>query len=184
MAAKEESVRVAQVDDRGNCYGTGTQALEFRVDDGRRFGRCRECGRWIGLVGSSSDRLTHHTPTSEVAPNPHRYRNVRLAARMNVATWLGTERREYADVKYAEDGESRLKLEMQNFGLSEDGEWWVFITNYLKRAQLLGLDTTGGRQAMGKCIVTMMHALETSVEVFGELPKPGVPSGTIEKWVR
>jgi hypothetical protein len=97
-------------------------------------------------------------------------------AREQVAKWIATERAEYADTKYSEEAEARHKLilETQNFGL--DGEWMVFIGGYLKRAQLQGLDSLQGRQALGKAIVTCMHALETAVQYHGPMPKPGVSS--------
>lgn len=109
-----------------------------------------------------------------------------LATRMRIATWLAEERREYADKKYDPDGENmhRLELDMQNYGLDENGEWWGFITNYLKRAQLLGLDKASGRQALGKLIVTLVNCLEVAERVYGPMPMPGVPSGQIETWRR
>lgn len=174
------------VDDRGNCYGTGTPGLEFRIDDDRREGRCRECGRWIGLVGSSSDRLTHHAPSTETAPNPHRTRNARLAARMNVAHWLGAERSQYADIKFGEDTRIRSDMieSMREHGVGIPGQWDVFITNQLRRTQLLGVENAVGRQALGKLVVMLTHALETAVEIHGPMPTPGVPSGTVEPWAR
>lgn len=111
----------------------------------------------------------------------------RMAARANVAEWIGIERKEYSDVKYATGSEPRHRaiLDMRNFGLDENGEWWTFITSYLRRAQLQGLDTMEGRQAFGKTIVTMLHALETAVEVHGPMPQPGVSSTDgARKWDR
>lgn len=110
----------------------------------------------------------------------------RVAARLNVGSWIAVERREYADAKYGEDTEARhkLKIDMQNYGLAYDGEWYTFISNYLRRAQLIGVDTMAGRQLLGKLAVTILHALETAVEVHGPMPKPGVPSGEVEEWVR
>lgn len=106
-------------------------------------------------------------------------------ARQIVLDWIALERSEYADAKYAEDGDARHKLilETQNFGL--DGEWMVFIGGYLKRAELFGLDTAAGRQALGKAIVTCMHALETAVQYLGPMPKPGVSSTDgVQEWDR
>lgn len=170
-----------------SATGQEQWGAEFTIDDRIRKGRCPECGRWIGLVSSSSDRLTHHFPTTlEQKSSHHQERNSRIAARMNVATWIGVERREYADLKYANGSEPRHRamLDMRNFGLDINGEWWVFITNYLRRSQLLGLDTAAGRQAFGKTIVTMLHALETAVEVHGPMPQPGVTTGEVNEWVR
>lgn len=104
-------------------------------------------------------------------------------ARVHVQQWIALERVLYADIKYAEESEARHKLilETQNFGL--DGEWMVFIGGYLKRAELQGLDTARGRQALAKAIVTCIHALETAVEYHGPLPKPGVSSSDdLQAW--
>ena len=104
-----------------------------------------------------------------------------LSARDQLRVWLAKERREYADSKYDEQDENhrRLMLDMQNLGITEYSEHWGFITNYLKRAQLLGLDNPLGRQALGKTIVTLMHTLERAIEVFGPLPEAGYPSGEL-----
>lgn len=109
-----------------------------------------------------------------------------IAARITVGTWLAQERKDYADTKYPRDSETwhRLMLDMKNYGLDENGEWWVFITNYLKRTQLLGLDTPAGQQALGKLIVTLLSCFEACVMVNGKPPMPGTPSGTIEPWVQ
>jgi hypothetical protein len=68
---------------------------------------------------------------------------------------------------------------MRTDGLA--GPWIDFIGNYLRRAELLGLDTMKGRQALGKYIVTMMHCLETAIEVYGPMPRAGYPSGEIHE---
>lgn len=110
----------------------------------------------------------------------------RLAIRMNIQQWIAHERIQYADKKYDRNGEvwHRLLLDMANYGLAEEGEWWGFITNYLKRAHLLGLDNPSGRQALGKLIVTLLSCMDAAIEVSGDLPRPGVPSGQIEMWAR
>lgn len=98
-------------------------------------------------------------------------------ARDHVQCWIIAERALYADVKYAEDAANHLRLRtvMANEGLAPT--WLDFIGNYLRRAELFGLDTPQGRQAMGKATVTMLHCLETAVDVFGPMPNPGYPSG-------
>lgn len=133
---------------------------------------------------------TTPSPGGTSAPQPdwttEKIRLGRLARRMNIQQWIARERAEYADKKYDRDGEvwHRLLLDMANFGLAEEGEWWGFITNYLKRAQLLGLDNPSGRQALGKLIVTLLSCMDAAIEVSGDLPRPGVPSGQIEMWAR
>lgn len=108
----------------------------------------------------------------------------RLAARMNVAEWIGVERKDYADHKYRSGSETRAKLieSMREHGLSIEGEWDVFIQNQLSRVALVPVESEQGRQHLGKLIVILLHALETAVEVHGPMPKPAVPTGTIEPW--
>jgi hypothetical protein len=55
--------------------------------------------------------------------------------------------------------------------------WENQLGMYLYRAWTLGLDTPGGRQALMKYVATAIGMLATTVEVYGELPEPGVPSG-------
>jgi hypothetical protein len=160
----------------GMCYGSGMSANSHneRVT-------CPECNRGCGLNGS---RIANHKP-----PDPYKITRdrifKRMAARIAVQDWIFSERKQYADIKYSDDTESRHKLilETQNYGL--DGEWMVFLGNYLKRAELFGLDTPKGRQALGKAIVTMIHALETAVEYLGPMPEPGHSSSDeLEIWRR
>jgi hypothetical protein len=106
-------------------------------------------------------------------------------AREHLREWIAVERASYADTKYGEDTEARHKLilETKNYGLG--GEWMVFAGGYLKRAELQGLDTARGRQALGKAIVTLMHALETAIEYQGPMPQPGMSSSDdLQDWVR
>jgi len=95
--------------------------------------------------------------------------------RTHLLEWIAIERREYADVKYAEDGDNRAMLKKA----MEDGDWqrWTdFAGNYVRRAEMFGLNTLQGKQALGKAIVTLMHTLETAIEFYGDMPKPGVSS--------
>lgn len=112
-----------------------------------------------------------------------------VTSRDHVATWVGRERREYADIKYAEGSRTRehLKADIENNpGLTEfDPQGFeIFIGNYLKRVQQFTLATPQGRQAMGKLIVTCLHALETAVDIHGPMPQPAVSSGEIVDWTQ
>lgn len=109
-----------------------------------------------------------------------------IASRITVAAWLGEERRQYADTKYADDAPKRQELidAMGTEGLEAGGMWDIFIGNYMRRVQLFGVDTPVGQQALGKLIVTLLHAFETVVYVHGKPPMPGVSSGNIEPWVQ
>ncbi len=101
-------------------------------------------------------------------------------ARVALKIWLLQERSRYADIKYAENGENRARLITAMVDTESIPELWdVQIEGYMDRARTFGLETAHGRQAMGKAIVTMMHCLETAIEVHGPMPKPGVPSGEI-----
>lgn len=109
----------------------------------------------------------------------------RVAARYHVRCWIEKERNDYADTKYGEGTPQRQRA-IDDTGihphLDDDSDWYVFITNYLQRVRIFGVDTQQGRQALGKLVVTLLHCLETSVLVYGDMPKPGVSSGEIEPW--
>jgi hypothetical protein len=105
-----------------------------------------------------------------------------VVARDQLALWLASERYAYADVKWHEERRALLKTAMADGGIREDSEWWGWITQYLRRAQLLGVESPNGRQAFGKFIVTSMSCAEQAIRVFGPMPRPGVPSGELSDW--
>lgn len=108
-----------------------------------------------------------------------------MSAWDEVQEWIVVERAAHAGVKYGDDQTQRQALIADLQALPHlDGQWEVFIGNYLRRAQLLGLDSLPGRQAMGKTIVTLMDCLRTAVELYGPMPQAGVPSGEIVEWAR
>lgn len=101
--------------------------------------------------------------------------------RAHVYAWLQQERSKYADVKNAEETPMRDVVRKElSVGLSDDVLNMPF--NYLKRAQLFGVDTPQGRQALGKAVVTLTHYLETIVEYHGGMPEPGHSTGEILPW--
>lgn len=115
------------------------------------------------------------------ATGKHGYESaMRDVTRTELALWIEVERRTYADKKYAE-GEGNRNMAIQAMRDEGLGQTWLnFIGNYQKRAELFGVQTPQGRQALGKMITTLMHCLETAILVYGEMPKPGVPSGEIQ----
>lgn len=100
--------------------------------------------------------------------------------RQQVFNWLEAEHSEYASHKYTQATIQRKQL-IRDLEKSPalEGEWGVFILNYWGRVKIFGLNTYSGRQALGKLIVTLIHCLETAIEVHGPMPEPGVPSGEI-----
>jgi hypothetical protein len=88
-----------------------------------------------------------------------------------VRNWLAKERAYTLD-KFGIDEDN------EHTPLREWSEWWEKqFENYLFRAQVLGLDTPGGRQAAAKFVATAVGFLETVVRLYGPLPEPGVTSG-------
>jgi hypothetical protein len=109
-----------------------------------------------------------------------------MEAREHVRKWIEQERAHYADTKYKDGEPNRAMLidATETEGFSEDGKWMGFLGNYIRRAQLFGIDTLQGRQALGKAIATAMHCLETSVMVYGDMPQPGMSSSDgVKEWV-
>lgn len=104
---------------------------------------------------------------------------------LQVRWWVNEERTNYVPVKYGEDKTARVSLVDDMFAypdLGPESQWYTFITNYLSRAQVLGVDTPGGQQAFLKLLVTVLHAAETMILVHGTPPKPGLPSGEVQTW--
>lgn len=87
-----------------------------------------------------------------------------------VREWLARERGYTLD-KFGID------LDNEHIGEGLDGWWQQQFDNYLHRADLLGLDTINGRQALAKFVATAVGCLEAAVRIYGPLPEPGVPSG-------
>jgi hypothetical protein len=105
-------------------------------------------------------------------------------ARHMVARWIRIERDEYANKKYQPgkaEYAARLR-DIQENGLNPNSTEMVFLLNYLKRAELLGVETLAGRQAFGKFVVTATAMFERIFLAFGMLPTPGVPSGEVTPW--
>lgn len=102
---------------------------------------------------------------------------------MNVSSWIAEERRGHADVKYGKGTEADDLVEKQFLEEGLGDSALNFIGNYLKRAQLLGVDTPLGKQALGKAIVTCTAYLERAIIHHGPMPKPGLPSGEIQEWL-
>ena len=106
------------------------------------------------------------------------------SARSQLVNWIDIERTLYADKKFANGSDARNKLvaELQEQGFKLDGDWYSFVGNYMKRAEIIGLEHAAGRQAMGKAIATLHHILETAIDLFGPMPEPGHPSGEVREW--
>lgn len=104
-----------------------------------------------------------------------------LDAREHLREWLQVERTQYADKKYNynEGGQQFLLDALRDEGLGDT--WLNFIFNYIKRAELVGIQNFLGRQYLGKAIVTLMSCLEKSIEIYGPMPEPGHPSGEINE---
>lgn len=103
-----------------------------------------------------------------------------LAVRMRNLAWLQRERSQYADQKYEPGSPNYIaRLEdLRTNGLGGSTEM-TFLTNYLKRAEILGIDTLAGKQAYGKFVVTAIAIMDRIVMVHGDLPEAGHPSGEI-----
>jgi hypothetical protein len=56
-------------------------------------------------------------------------------------------------------------------------DWYKRIDNYLKRAEVLGLDNPLGRQAVAKAATTAVAYLESMFRRFDSVPSPGFTSG-------
>lgn len=109
-----------------------------------------------------------------------------IQGRAHVRVWIDKERERYADNqaggKY-QDGTVGGNLRDT---LLESRDWTAittFIANYVKRAEMFGLDTEQGRQALGKSITAAINILEKACEEYGPMPDPGHSSGEVQPWL-
>lgn len=99
----------------------------------------------------------------------------RTLATRHTLDWVRKERA-YADEKYPVST-------IEQFGGALRDEDCDFVMQYLKRAQLLGIDSASGRQSLAKAFATLYDFVRSSVYLYGELPAPGLSSGNVEPWV-
>lgn len=91
----------------------------------------------------------------------------------SILSWLYAERDQYQLMKFNYN-EEREK--------TTDTDYWIQqFDSYIQRLPLLGLESQQGIQAACKLAATAVALCEHLAELYG-LPKPGVPSGTIEEW--
>lgn len=94
-----------------------------------------------------------------------------------VEEWLDSELRNYVFTKFDPKADAEHVYEFTNSEIGTDTWFDIQLHQYLDRAKLIGLDTSNGRQALGKFVATAMGMLIAAVDKYGELPEPGVPSG-------
>lgn len=106
-----------------------------------------------------------------------------MTARSDLERWIATERDEYAHHpagKWSQPAAEAAHMAcVQRTGPTMWEDW---AGNYIRRAVLIGLRSALGRHALGKAIVTLMHVLETATELWGPMPRPGVPTGEVHPW--
>ena len=90
--------------------------------------------------------------------------------------WLQSERA-YQVNKFGTDLDDQ---HTQEFGVRSETWWPEQVAMYLLRANLFGLDSPQGRQAVAKATATMCGLLESVIRVHGQLPLPGVSSGNLD----
>lgn len=104
-----------------------------------------------------------------------------MPERTQVLEWLRDEWAAYADQKW-EEHRAVHDARMRASGIDDDGWWYLQVFQYVRRAQLIGINTPQGRQLIGKCIATLVDCLASVIRVHGDLPEPGHPSGEVRLW--
>jgi hypothetical protein len=93
-------------------------------------------------------------------------------------SWLRQELA-YVDEKFPPSIRVVHNSELEKEGVSFNSYWFQQVYQYVKRAEILGLDNPLGRQAIAKALSTMFGLVEGVVATYGELPPPGVSSGNL-----
>lgn len=130
-----------------------------------------------------------HTDTVSVAlPTQGR------AEREHLYRWIVGEE-EYVAGKF-DDQRPDHDDEMRDSHLNPEGFWFRQIVQYYDRARIffneaLSLEEGDphrremeqrGQQALAKAMMTAKGCVESSIRVYGPLPKPGLSSGNVEEW--
>lgn len=96
-----------------------------------------------------------------------------------IVKWLHDER-EYQTNKfdYTEQDDTHTRDFLNGLVLTSGELFWDRqINTYIHRAQVLGIDTPAGRQAVLKAAATTVAFAESVVRMYGIVPEPGVTSG-------
>lgn len=112
-----------------------------------------------------------------------------LEERATVMRWMLAEWG-YANAKFGllEDCDQRHGHDesMRRHGFTSElseAFWFRQVTQYFKRAELMGVDSLPGRQALMKSLMTLFDACSSMIRVHGLPPEPGHPSGEVHLWV-
>lgn len=113
-----------------------------------------------------------------------------LEERRTVLRWMLAEWNTYSNAKFnlvdvpaeQRDDHDRSMREHGFTSQVDDAFWFRQVTQYFKRAELFGVDTPQGRQAMMKGLMTLFDCCACMVRVHGDPPAPGVSSGDIREW--
>lgn len=98
--------------------------------------------------------------------------------RKRVLEWLRVEWEEYANQKQ-DDYRPAHDVTLAREGIGP-GTWWESeVLRYMKRADVLGLNTPLGRQAACKGMAVYVDMCAAIVRVYGDPPPAGVPSGEL-----
>lgn len=113
-----------------------------------------------------------------------------IAERRIVLDWIRQEQLKYANDKFGFTAGGPVDdhdESMRKHGFSsKDPEafWFRQVTQYFTRAEIFGVDTPKGQQALLKGLVTLFDCCACMVRIYGLPPAPGHTSGEIEEWVR
>jgi hypothetical protein len=90
----------------------------------------------------------------------------------HLVNWLKAER-EYQVKKFGIAQDDSHTCE----GFGEGGWWTRQLETYYHRARVLGIENQVGRQALAKFVATGCGLVESTIRLFGPLPRAGVASG-------
>jgi hypothetical protein len=160
----------------GNSVILGTETLDgARLEENEVVLLKNNDARRVGTVVFANDDVVAMVRLGE-------RKVVRFEAltpeRAEALAWL-REELQYVDTKYAalrpeHDEQTKLDDTLDGYGF-----WTLEIGRYLHRANLMGLDTLNGRQAVAKALSTCLGLVESVIRVHGHLPDPGHSSGNL-----
>lgn len=177
--------RVIEIDDehRDSLAVLNLAVVRQHAGYNDEFGEVVRCSARI--VGKGAAHTVETESLDPVAVLPLDLEERHTVLRWMLAEWTAYSNQKFNLVDVPAEQRDDHDASMREHGFTsqvEDAFWFRQVTQYFKRAELQGVDSLQGRQALMKGLMTLFDCCACMVRVHGLPPAPGVPTGEIAEW--